>query len=281
MRVYWSDTRWNGQPLQSGTVCLVTDLEDGTNPIYTYGADQQEILDKLARQNANAQLALARKASQPNGAAQASPPSPSPAAAPRRGPSADEVMQATADLANPAKSGQAVSTLLQHATGIDPVETARRAYATLAMEWEAATPDFYPHPANRQLVGEQAIRLAGNKPGMVTWEILNEAFRQKQAAGVLVERPDEPAALVPNDQPSSTFPEEIPVQRSERPRGTRYATGARSTSFSAPQTVQTRALKYTEEQILNMPEKTRREVVNDPEYIRACEFYFSRAAKTA
>ena len=260
----------------------MTDLEDGTNPIYTYGADQQEILDKLARQNANAQLALARKAANPpspNGAAQTHPTAP--AAAPRRGPSPDEVMQATADLANPAKSGQAVSTLLQHATGIDPVETARRAYATLAMEWEAATPDFYPHPANRQLVGEQAIRLAGNKPGMVTWEILNEAFRQKQAAGVLVERPDEPAALVPNDQPSSTFPEEIPVQRSERPRGTRFATGARSTSFSAPQTTQTRALKYTEEQIRNMPEKTRREVFNDPEYIRACDFYFSGAAKTA
>lgn len=77
MRVYWSDKRWNGQPLQPGTVCLVTDLEDGTNPIYTYGADQQEILDKLARQNANAQLALARKAANspsPNGVAQTHPP---------------------------------------------------------------------------------------------------------------------------------------------------------------------------------------------------------------
>lgn len=190
-------------------------------------------------------------------------------------------MQATADLTNPAKAPQAVLTLMESATGIDPVETTRRAYATLAMEWEAATPDFYPHPGNRQLVGDRAIRMAGNKPGMVTREILQQAFEQLEAGGLLFERPEEPVPNDPNNPTLTTFPEEIPVQRSERPRGTRFATGARSTGFSAPQTVQTRALKYTEEQIRNMPEKMRREVFNDPEYIRACDFYFSGAAKTA
>jgi hypothetical protein len=49
----------------------------------------------------------------------------------------------------------------------------------------------------------------------------------------------------------------------------------RSTGFSAPQTTQTRALKYTEEQIRNMPEKERRRVFDDPDYIKACEFYYS------
>lgn len=286
MNVYWSETRWNGQPLQPGTVCLVTDLEDGTNPIYTYGADQAEILSKLAAQNANAQLALARKAAQPAGAPGSLPQTPpngaAPPAAPRRAITPDQIMQATADLANPAKSAQAVATLMESETGVNPIEMARRAYADLAMAWEAQTPDFYPHPGNRQLVGEKAIRMAGNKPGMVTREILESAFQQLLAGGLLFERAEpghNPPQQDPNNPTLTTFPGESPVQPTERPRGTRFATGARSTSFSAPQTVQTRALKYTEEQIRNMPERERMQVFNDPEYIRACEAYFSAAAR--
>jgi hypothetical protein len=279
VKVYWSETRWNGQPLQPGTVCLVTDLEDGTNPIYTYGKDQQEILDKLARQNANAQLALARRAAQPTSSPTpaGAGPTPTSPAAPRRGPTPDQVMQATADLSNPAKAGAAVATLMQHATGVDPIEQAKQAYADLAVKWEDATPAFFPHPGNRQLLGEKAIRMAGNKPGMVTWQILQAAFEQLEAGGLLFERPEEPNPN-PNNQTLTTFPAENQVQPIERSRSTRFATGARSTSFSAPQTALTRALKYTEEQIRNMPERTRREVFNDPEYIRACDFYYSGAA---
>jgi hypothetical protein len=277
MKGYWTEKRWNGQAIEPGSVCWVTDLEDGTNPIYTYGKDQNEVFEKLARQNANAQLALARRASTPqiapaNGAA-ATAPSP---AAPRRNISPDQVMQATADLQNPAKAGEAVATLYEAATGIDPVEQARRHYAALAMEWEAQTPEFYPHPGNRQLVGEKAIRMAGGKPGLVTKEILRAAFEQLNGDGLLFERADEPEA--PNNHSTlTTLPDESQVQPLERPRGTRFATGASSLRFSAPQTVQTRALKYTEEQIRNMPERERLKVFNDPDYIRACEVYFSGA----
>ena len=278
MKGFWTDKRWNGQPLQPGSVCFVTDLEDGTNPIYTYGQTVEEVLEKLALQNAHAQIALARRAASParSGVAQ-TPPSPAPAAAPRRSVTADQVMQATADLTNPAKAGEAVATLYEAATGIDPVEQARRHYATLAMEWEAATPEFYNHAGNRQLVGEKAIRMAGGKPGLVTREILQAAFEQLQADGLLFERPDEATFGTTNQTTLTTFPGESPVQPTERPRGTRFATGARSTSFTAPQTTQTRALKYTEEQIRTMPERERTRVFNDPEYIRACEVYFSGA----
>ena len=280
MKGYWSETRYNGQPLQPGTVAFVTDLEDGTHPIYTYGADQNEVFEKLAMQNANAQLALARRASSPlqpaNGVAQ-TPTSPAPAAAPRRGISPDDIMQATEDLKNPAKADRAVATLFEAATGMDPVEQARRQYAALALEWEEATPAFYPHPGNRQLVGEKAIRMAGNKPGLVTRAILDSAFQQLHMEGLLFGRPDEPFDNTNQTSTLTTLPDENPVQRSERPRGTRYATGARSTSFSAPQTAQTRALKYTEEQIRTMPEKERLRVFNDPDYIKACEVYFSGA----
>lgn len=270
MRGYWSETRANGQPLQANTVCWVTDLEDGTHPIYTYGKNQEEVLEKLAMQNANAQLALARR-TPTNGQAPAAP-------APPRNVSADEIMQATADLQNPAKAGAAVATLYEAATGIDPVEQARRSYAALAMEWESETPEFYPHPGNRQLVGEKAIRLAGNKPGLVTRAMLDSAFQQLQAEGLLFERLGPPS----DNPPSPTLanlPGESPVQSFERPRGTRFSTGARSSSFSAPQTVKTRALKYTEEQIRTMPERERLRVFNDPDYIEACEFYFSGGAR--
>ena len=279
MKGFWSDKRANGQPLEPGSVCWVTDLEDGTHPIYTYGKDQGEVLEKLARQNANAQLALARRAvgnpgggngtgSQPASAARAVPP---------RSISPDEVMQATADLSNPAKAGAAVATLIESATGLDPQAIARHHYATTAMEWEAQTPDFYSHPGNRQLVGDRAIRAAGGKPGLVTRDILQQAFQQLQQEGLLFERAEE-SFQPPSTTPTlTTFPGESPVQPTERPRGTRYSTGARSTSFSAPQTAQTRALKFTEEQIRTMPERERLKVFDDPDYIAACEYYFSGA----
>lgn len=265
MKVFWSDKRANGQPLQSGTVCLVTDLEDGTNPIYTYGKDQAEIIDKLAMQNANAQLALLRRAQPP-------PATPTPA----RKITADEVMQATADLTNPAKAPAAIATLYEAETGIDPVQTALRAFAALAMEWEAGTPDFYPHPGNRQLVSNKAIGLAGGKPGLVTREMFNAAFTELRAQGLLFERPDQPAGDQPTPNPPN-LPVESQVQPIERPRGTRYATAARSSTFTAPQTVSTRNLKWTEEQIRTMPEKERLRVFDDPDYIKACEYYFGGA----
>lgn len=272
MRGFWSETRANGQPLQPGSYCWVTDLEDGTHPIYTYGKSQEEVLEKLAMQNANAQLALARRAS-----AAAIPPA-APATPPRTV-SPDEIMQATADLTNPAKAGAAVATLYEAATGIDPVEQARHAYATVAMEWESQTPEFYPHPGNRQLVGDKAIRMAGNKPGLVTREILTRAFEQLQAEGLLFERSGQPFTDTPQPPSLPNLPGESQVQPIERPRGTRFSTGARSITFSAPQTAQTRALKYTEEQIRTMPERERLKVFNDPEYIKACDFYFSGGAR--
>lgn len=271
MRGFWSDKRANGQPVEPGTVCFVTDLEDGTHPIYTYGKTQAEVFDKLALQNANAQLALARRAAAP------APPAGTRATPPRTI-SADQIMQATQDLQNPAKAPAAIATLMEAGTGVDPVEQARRNYAALAVEWEAQTPDFFPHPGNRQLVGDRAIRAAGGKPGMVTKQILQDAFLQLEAEGLLFERPETHAP--PANSPTlTTFPGESPVQPLERPRGTRFATGARGTSFSAPQTAQTRALKYTEEQIRTMPDKERRRVFNDPDYIEACDFYFSESAR--
>jgi hypothetical protein len=268
MRSYWSQTNVKGEQIPAGTFCRVIDLEDGSHPIYVYGKTQDEIFEKIERQNANAQLAMNQR--------RTAPPDTSPL--PARVISADQVMQATADLANPAKSGQAIATLIEHATGLDPTKMARQAYATLAMEWEAETPEFYTHAGNRQLVGNRAIALAGGKPGLVTREMLDAAFQQLRQQGMLFERPANPPQN--NSDPTLTvIPAGDSGSSSERPRGTRFSTGARSTSFSSPQTVQTGAVKYTEEQIRTMPEKERLRVMNDPDYIKACDYHFSGGAR--
>ena len=125
--------------------------DEGMGLVPVYGKSTDEVLEKLTRTNAHAQETLARRAAataQPAGA-QTAPHTP--AAAPRRSISADEVMRATADLQNPAKAGEAIGTLIEAQTGVNPVEQARRNYAVLALHWEELHPEFYQHPGNRQL----------------------------------------------------------------------------------------------------------------------------------
>jgi hypothetical protein len=268
MKAYWSDTRPNGEPIAAGTFCRVIDLEDGTNPIFVYGKTQDEVFEKIERQNAHAQIAMNQR--------KAAPIVP---AAPARVFTPDQVMQATADLNNPAKAGQAIATLIEHTTGMDPVAAARDAYARLAMKWESENPDFYQHKGNRQIVGNRAIAMAGNKPGAVTRQMLDTAFAQTKAEGLLFEKPASQPHDPNNPALTTSIPAGDPGSSSERPRGTRFSTGANSRSFSAPQTATTGALKYTEDQIRTMSEKERRRVFDDPDYIKACDFYYLQGVR--
>jgi hypothetical protein len=292
VKIYYTDKRANGQPIEPGTLALVTDLEDGSHPIWTYARDEAELTRKMAVQNANVQMAYERAkaalAANGNSNVARTATGAAPTAPARRTITGDQIMQATADLAtgNPGKAGQAVATLLESVTGVNIEEQARRDYALLALHWEDMTPEFYGHPGNRQLLGNRAIRMAGGKPGAVTEAILTQAFNELLAEGLLFEAPEEPAA---QHQPATliTLPGETQVQRTERPRGTRFATGARSTTFGAPQTATTRTLKYTEEQIRTMPLSKQRELneanggKGDPDWVEACEYYFSLARATA
>ena len=276
MKAYWSTTRPNGKPVETG-VCYITDLEDGSGPIATYGANEAEVLDKLALQNGHAQLELNRRPR--NGAApHAAPPSPPPA----RTISADQVMQATVDLKNgePAKSGAAVATLLESATGISPRQMIIQNFGRLAEEWQQEHPEFYDHPGNVSLVTTLAAQLAG-RLAQVTKEHLTMAADQLRREGKLF---DAPMTAEPSTQPAThTFPGESQVQRTERPRIARHATAPRSTSFRPQQGAVTRTLKFTEEEILNMPLRKSRELVesNDPDYAAACEHYFGKVASVS
>src|SRR5215472_2597337 len=174
MKAYWSDTRPNGQPVEAGTLCFITDLEDGSHPIPTYGKTQEEVLEKLAMQNANAQIAIARRSTPPGQ-------TPAPPTLPRRiGP--DEVMQATADLSNPAKAGEAVATLFESETGINPDRLILQNFGQIAHQWEQDHPDFVAYPGNRRLIAQEAVNLAGSL-AHVTAEHLSAAFQQLHQRG--------------------------------------------------------------------------------------------------
>jgi hypothetical protein len=274
MKAYWSETRPNGKPVEAGTFCWITDLEDGSPVIATYGKTTEEVLEKLASQNANAQLALARRAT----VAQTAQPGNHPAAQGRRPLSPDEIMQATVDLQNPAKSAGAIATLVQEATGIDFQAESIKRFADLGMEWEREHPEFYPHPGNRKMLAETAGRKVGGKLGLITKVMLTQTFSELLQSGLLFE---ESQNLNPPTPP--VLPDESQVQHLERPRGTRFATGARSTTFRAPQSVQTRTVKYTEEEIRTMPESKYRRLIetNDQDFAAACEFHFPQQRATA
>lgn len=265
----WTDTRPNGQPIEPGTFCWKIDLEDGSHPVFTYGKTQDEVLQKLASQNAHAQMALARRTAPP---AQSAPVTEVPA---RRQISPDQVMQATADLQNPAKSGDAIATLIESATGVDIRKQAIKDFGATARAWQAETPDFFPHPGNVELMANRAIVLAGGNPALVTKAHFTKAFDALSTSGLLFEAPQDN-----HNPPSNSFPDESQVQRTERPRGTRFATGSRSTSFQR-QPAMTRTPKYSEAEIRRMPIAQSRALIdsNDKDYAESCDHWFSGKAQ--
>lgn len=267
MKGYWSDVRPNGQPVEPGTFCWITDLEDGTHPIPTYGKTQDEVMGKLAAQNANAQIALAARRSAPAAAQLPEP----------RVISPDQVMRATQDLENPAKAGEAIATLVESHTGIDLNQLALQNFAQTASQWESAHPDFYPHPGNKRMLTSEAAALAGGNLGKVTHAHLNQAYAALKAQGYLLEV----TVDLQGNNGAPSLPDESQVQR-ERQR-TRFATGARSSSFQRQSNAHTRTLKYTEEQIRTMPMSQSRELIanGDRDYADACEAYYGSQQATA
>lgn len=270
---YWTQTRPNGKPIEAGTFCWVTEVE-GCNPIYTYGETTEEVLEKVSRTMSNAQAALAQRSAPP-----AAPAAPLPQLEAPKRLSADEVMQATADLDNPAKAGAAAARLIEDNTGLDLRQLAIDAFDRTATQWEQSHPEFFPHRANKLLLAQRSIALAGGQIGRVTGTHLERAYLELKRDGTLVDAPASPAHLNPTEQPgTSTLPEEIPVQRTERPR--QFATGTRSANFGQPPRVQPKTLKYTEAEVRSMSYEKRKALIDsdDPDFAAACEAYFGQTA---
>lgn len=274
MKMDWVTVRPSGKPVEPGTFCRMLDMEDGTNPIYYYGKTEQEVNDKIALNNMHAQRALARRSEEPTNGHVPVPPSP---VVPRRRMDANETMQATVDLGNPAKSAEAITKLVQDATGIDLRKMAMDGFKALANVWIEEHPDFYNCKPNRTLLATQLGKMVNGDVSLITKEMMTQTFHQMLDAGDLFDQPDEAA---PNVRP---FPEEMPVQRVETTRSGRNGTGTRSTNFRAPQTAQTRTLKYTREQIDRMPLPKSKALIDsgDKDYAEACEFYYPSAKASA
>lgn len=273
MKMEWVTTRPNGKPIQPGTFCRVLDMEDGTNPIYYYGETEQAVNDKIALNNMHAQKAINRLSQ----AAKNNPPNPTPIA-PRKRMTADETMQATADLQNPAKAADATAKLVQDATGVDLRQMAMNAFKALAQEWIDETPDFYNCRPNRSLLATQLGKLVNGDVALITKEMMTQTFHQMLEAGDLVPSPGEVVQTV------DPFPDESQVQRVETTRSGRSGTGTRSTNFRTPQPGgQTRTLKYTREQIDRMSLAKSKTLIasNDKDYAEACEYYYPSAKATA
>jgi hypothetical protein len=252
------------------------DMEDGTNPVYVYGKTEQEVYDKIEMKSMYAQQALARRAEVApltNGSA---PPS---AVAPRKRMTPDETMQTFTDATtNPAKAGDAITKLVQDATGVDLRGMAMDAFKKRAGEWARETPEFYDIKPNRALLATRLGVMVNGDVSQITKEMMTQTFHQMRDAGDLVEDPGEATPNV------ATFPDDHQVQRGETSRGGRAGTGTRSTSFRAPQTVQTRTtLKYTREQIDRMSMAKTEALIRsgDKDYADACEFYYPSAKATA
>lgn len=272
MKAEWTTTRPNGKPIEPGTFCRVLDMEDGTNPIYFYGKTEEEVLDKISLNSMHARRALERREDAPG----ATPATPAVAVTPRKRLTADETMQATTDLQNPAKAADAAMKLVEDATGRDFKREAMDAFKARAEEWVGEHPEFYSCKPNKTLLATRLGQIVNGDVALITKEMMTQTYSNMIAAGELVENPNsgEPQNVEP-------LPGENQVQRVEAIPSGRNGTGTRSTSFRAAPGAQTRKLKYTREQIDRMSLAKAKSLIEtgDRDYAEACEFYYPSQVK--
>jgi hypothetical protein len=240
MSRHWEDNRSDGR------LCLVIDPEDGTHPQRVYGQDKDEILEKMARTAEHATRHIAALKSQP------APPPTRPAAqaapTPRKPLTADQTMQYTSDMQNPAKAPAAVRALVNEATGgaLDEFEEFRKkqsrqaaidAAAHTAMQWSQKHPEFPNHPANQKMLMDSAALRVGLE--RITEDVLQSVFLDLMESGMIIDSEEQ--------QPPARQPGETPAPRQA---GTREATSYRRTSLRAatPQPAAPQA-RYTRAQI--------------------------------
>jgi len=227
---YWEN---NGQLRLDGRYCLVIDPEDGTHPIKTYGRTKEEVLEKVAKTAEAAQQLINRQRSaqqsRPAVPARTEVSRPAPMVAPARALTADEQMQATADLSNPAKAPQAIKMLLR-ASGLDVDrmkfdEDMRRA-ARVAQEWENRNPDFPSDERNQQALMDKALLMVGGDFGRISSAIFDAAYNELLAQNRLFfDEPVSTSTVTPQMPPNGSS-----ATRIVRPRG---ATSYRSTALRA------------------------------------------------
>jgi hypothetical protein len=281
MKGYYSDTKPTGDPVTVGLLCWISDYTDeGLGKVATYGHTELEITEKLARQNAHAQMVIAQQRATPPPAA-APAPAPTPAVRGRVPLTADQRIKLTADLDNPATAGRAVVELLEDTTGLSVQDLQQDKFNRMFQEWLGAHPDF-PRGVrmNVRLLLLEAERRAGSHT-KITPQTLDAVFQQLQSGGeLLAEMPveDEPSDPA-SPQPSATRAGESQPPPSTRPRVVATTTHrtTRMASAAAPQFKP----KYTREQIDGMSAAENRRLIDDPDYNASVEYYYPSSASRA
>jgi hypothetical protein len=252
----------NGEPLpaghrKAGMVGIAFDFEDGRpEPQSVYAESKEKMLDKVAAMYGNTQVQNGRlyretRELKPRSGPEA--PTPPAGATPPAGGApgkmtTGEVIQAVADLDDPAKAGKAIKRLLKdEGTDLDEQERKDRDDAELnrmrgvVRAFMDANEDYYPSPRNAKLLRDGAYVLADGAP--VTLGHFQQSFDELVGMDALESKPTE-------EPPAATPPEEPVAPQPARPRAT---TGVRPSTLSAGG-ARTAAggLKFTYSEVMDM-----------------------------
>jgi hypothetical protein len=248
----------------------ITDDKGRVPPVYVYGTEQ-EILDKLADSKINGDVAIAAAKN----------------AAPALTPG--DRMQLVADLRDPAKVDTAITKVVEAAVG--PLEDIRqdrredRQERQIRLATEAATAfadsttDWYNSEHNKRTLVNYMRRMGLDNTKV---ESYRNAFDELNNAKLLQARPAEGDG---GEGETATESQATPNERTApaptaQPRTpTRYSTGVRPSDVSGSQPRPTNRLKYTREQIDRMSAATMKSLMNDPDFIKASEFYAAEDRK--
>jgi hypothetical protein len=210
MKYEWMN---GGNPLpaghrKAGQIGLVLDFEDGRpEPQNVYAADKDAMMAKLATMYGNTQVRNGELKQATRTAPAAAAPAAAPAAPAEMTP--DQIMQAVADLEDPAKAGGAIVKLVKHETGIDMTEQQRAEAAraeTARMEGEVASflrdnPEYHASPRNAKLLRNAVYAKADG--GVITAATFQEAFDELSSDGVLESAPTPPEPQEPSAPPAN------------------------------------------------------------------------------
>lgn len=261
--------RWENK--EDGRLCLVIDSEDGTQPQRVYGKDKDEVLEKVAR---TAEHAARWIAPQKQTIAGPLPKATSADRAPvgRKPMTADEQMQRTADLQNPAKAPLAVRALMNEATdgAMDEFEEFRQdkrrrvsaeRLASTAGAWANRHPEFHRTELNKKLLCDGAVLRVGIEN--VTEDVLQDVYLQLFEGGYL-QSESSPAGQ----------PDETPANSPARSSATSY----RRTALRANVPATSNKPRYTRAEVDALPaDKMLEKYRTDPEFRRAVDTYASPA----
>ena len=250
---------------------------DGGGPSSVFYGTRDEILDKLADSQANANGRIAQLRPVPGNGHSAPPSDLKPL-------TANDRMQAVSDLSNPATVDKAMTRVMESVIGpvdrfqrdreAERAERIERAAISAVEEFCSLTPAYFPSDFNNSTLVGYMQRMGFDPSAVSSYQ---RAFADLAGAKLLQPKPEQ---APDDDEPPPDLPERNTPNPS-RQAPTRYSTGVRSSDISGTPPVPTRRLKFSREQIANMSAAEYKSHINDPEFARAVEFYSKPQRRSA